>query len=236
MVNSSYDKNFCSQRVRSFLLYALLNESILFFEMIISQTFFRFIKSALFLAKQYSESQSNILIQKIEIHLPHEAILLEIKTGKNSLENHLQTQMRASSLGFASAKAGHRRIRGTCSPVTTKSKTKKSKFFPSPFLVNRVAPISVSLAFGPHSSSTTVNAATGGWPSCSTVCFTPMLFPEVLNARQGNSMHHFSSLWYDSTGYRTLTDRVQSQHSTTGRGTPSLIKNLGHCQQQQHHY
>ena len=30
-----------------------------------------------------------------------------------------------------------------------------------------------------------------------------MLFSKVLDAKQGNSMYHFSSLWYDSTGYRT---------------------------------
>ena len=34
-----------------------------------------------------------------------------------------------------------------------------------------------------------------GWPSGITLCFAPMLFPEVLNAKQGNSMYHFSSLW-----------------------------------------
>ena len=61
-----------------------------------------------------------------------------------------------------------------------------------------------------------MNATVGGWPSGSTVCFTPMLFPEVLNAKQGNSICHFSSLWFDSTGYRTPTYRVQSDHSTTG--------------------
>ena len=40
----------------------------------------------------------------------------------------------------------------------------KSTFLPSPFLVNRVAPFSVSLAFGPHSCASTVNATVGGWP------------------------------------------------------------------------
>ena len=37
----------------------------------------------------------------------------------------------------------------------------KSKFLPSLFLVNRAAPISVSLAFGPHSYASTVNATVG---------------------------------------------------------------------------
>ena len=55
-------------------------------------------------------------------------------------------------------------------------------------LVNWVAPIAVSLAFGPHSYVSTVNATVGGWPSFSNVSFTPMLFPEVLNAKQGNGM------------------------------------------------
>ena len=64
----------------------------------------------------------------------------------------------------------------------------KSKFLPSPFLVNRAAPISVSLPFGPHSCASAVNVTVGGWPSGSTVCFTPMLFPEVLNAKQGNNI------------------------------------------------
>ena len=67
----------------------------------------------------------------------------------------------------------------------------KSNFLPSPFLVNRAAPISVSSAFGPHRCVSTVNAAVEDWPSGSTVCFTPMLFPEVLNAKQGNSMTKF---------------------------------------------
>ena len=89
-----------------------------------------------------------------------------------------------------------------------------SKFLPSPFLVDRAAPISASLAVGPHSCASTVNATVGGWPSGSTVCFTPMLFPEVLNAKQGNGMYHFSSFWYDSTGYLTPTFRVQCEHST----------------------
>ena len=85
--------------------------------------------------------------------------------------------------------------------------------------MNRASPIAISLAFGPHSCASTVNATVGGWRTGNTVCFTPMLFPEVLNAKQGNSMYHFSSLWYDSTGHRTPTYRVQSDHSTTGPRT-----------------
>ena len=50
--------------------------------------------------------------------------------------------------------------------------------------MNRVVHISVSLAFGPHSCATTVNATVGGLQSGGTVCFTPMLFPKVLNAKQ----------------------------------------------------
>ena len=76
----------------------------------------------------------------------------------------------------------------------------------------------MALAFGPHNFAVTVSATVGGWPYGSTVCFTPMLFPEVLNAKQGNSMYHFSSLWCDSTGHRTPTYRVQSEHSTFGHG------------------
>ena len=36
-----------------------------------------------------------------------------------------------------------------------------------------------------------VNATVVGWPSGGNVCLTPMLFPKVLNAKQGNSMYHF---------------------------------------------
>ena len=70
----------------------------------------------------------------------------------------------------------------------------KSKFLLSPYLVTWVAPISISLAFGPHSCVGAVNATVGGWPSGTTVCFTPMLFPKTLDAKQGNSMHNFKSL------------------------------------------
>ena len=95
----------------------------------------------------------------------------------------------------------------------------KSKFLPSPFLVIRVAPISVSLAFGSHDYASTVNATIGDWPSGSTVCFTPMLFPEVQNAKQGNKLYHFSSFWYDWAKYRTPTYHVESEHFTTGPRT-----------------
>ena len=52
------------------------------------------------------------------------------------------------------------------------------------FLVNRAAPTSFSLTFGPHSCASRGNATVGGWPSGSTVCFPPMLFPKVLNVKQ----------------------------------------------------
>ena len=63
------------------------------------------------------------------------------------------------------------------------SKIHSQSSFPHHFLVNRAAPISVSLAFAPHSYASTVNAAIGSWSSSSTVKFTPMLFPKVLNAK-----------------------------------------------------
>ena len=53
--------------------------------------------------------------------------------------------------------------------------------------------MSVALAFGPHGCASAMNATVGGRPSGYTAGFTPMLFPEVLNANQGNSLHHFSS-------------------------------------------
>ena len=92
----------------------------------------------------------------------------------------------------------------------------KSKFLPSPLLVYRAAPISVSLAFGSHSCGSTVNATVGSEPSGSTVRLTPMLFPKVLNAKQGNSMYQFSSLCYDSAACRTPIYRVQSEDPTIG--------------------
>ena len=55
-------------------------------------------------------------------------------------------------------------------------------------LVNTVASIFVSLAFGRQSCPGIVNGTVGGWPSGSTMYFTPILFPEMLNAKQGNSM------------------------------------------------
>ena len=51
----------------------------------------------------------------------------------------------------------------------------------------------------------------------STVCLTPMLFPKVLNAKQGNGMYRSSSLWYGSTEYKTSTYRIKSEHSITGK-------------------
>ena len=60
--------------------------------------------------------------------------------------------------------------------------------------MNRAASISFSLARGPHSYASTVNATVGGLPSGGTVSLTPMLFPRMLNAKQGNSMHNFKSL------------------------------------------
>ena len=76
-----------------------------------------------------------------------------------------------------------------------------------------MAPISVSLAFETYSYASTVDATDGGWPSGSTVCFTPMLVPKALNAKQGNSMYHCSSLCYDSTGYQALSFGVRGENS-----------------------
>ena len=57
-----------------------------------------------------------------------------------------------------------------------------------------------------------------GWPSGNTVSFTLIFFPEVLNAKQGNSMYRFSSLCYDSTGYRAPTKRRQTNNSSPCHG------------------
>ena len=83
--------------------------------------------------------------------------------------------------------------------------TRRLKQFSYPFFANRVMLVAVSSACGTHSCPSTATSIIGGWPSGSTVCFTPMLIPEVLNGKQGNSMYHiFSSLWYESTGCRAL--------------------------------
>ena len=70
----------------------------------------------------------------------------------------------------------------------------ESKFLPSPFLVNRVMPIFVSLAFGQYSYTSTVNATVWG-DHLVAVCFTPMLFAYVLNAKQGNSIYNLSQMF-----------------------------------------
>ena len=62
---------------------------------------------------------------------------------------------------------------------TPKSRV-KAKVHSLAVLVNRAAPISISLAFGPHNLAITANATVGGWPSGSTVCFTPIFFLRVL--------------------------------------------------------
>ena len=64
-----------------------------------------------------------------------------------------------------------------CKEITITAK--KSKFLPSPFLVKRVAPVSVSLAFGLHGYTSARNDTVGGWPSGSTVFLTPMLSREI---------------------------------------------------------
>ena len=63
-----------------------------------------------------------------------------------------------------------------------------SAFILSPCSVTTTAPVSVSFAFGPHSSAGAVNATVRDWASGITVSFTLTLFPKVLNAKQGNSM------------------------------------------------
>ena len=53
----------------------------------------------------------------------------------------------------------------------------------------------VSLAFGPHICASTVKASVASWLSGITMRFTHMLFPKVLNAKQGNSMYR---IWFKS--------------------------------------
>ena len=98
----------------------------------------------------------------------------------------------------------------------------KSKLLPSPFLVNKVAPISVSLAFGPHNCVSTMHATVGGWPSGGTVWFTPMLFPNVLNSKQGNSMGNFSV-------FRTTQLGIKPRPTAYKAGTGSQTWHLIYC-------
>ena len=43
-----------------------------------------------------------------------------------------------------------------------------------------------------------MNATVGGWPSGRIACFHPMIFPRVLNAKQGDSIGHLNSMvWLD---------------------------------------
>ena len=67
----------------------------------------------------------------------------------------------------------------------------------SPFLGGAVFG---SSAAGPHHCASTVNATVEGRSSACTVSLPPTVLPKVLNAKQGNSMYDFSSLWYDSIG------------------------------------
>ena len=50
----------------------------------------------------------------------------------------------------------------SCRVLEKGTQVQKSKFLPSPFLVKRAAPVSISLAYGPHSCASTVNATVGG--------------------------------------------------------------------------
>ena len=65
--------------------------------------------------------------------------------------------------------------------------SKEFKVLPSPFLVNRAIPISVSLAFRCKHSE----RYSWGWPSGSTMYFTQMLLPILLIVKQGIRICHF---------------------------------------------
>ena len=77
---------------------------------------------------------------------------------------------------------------------------KKSQTLLSQYLVNKVATLSNFFAFQSSIVANTANATVKSWQSGHTVHFIPMLFLTVLNAKQGSSVYHFSSHWYDSTG------------------------------------
>ena len=62
-------------------------------------------------------------------------------------------------------------------------------------LIHHMVHISNSLACGPHSRASTVNATVGGWHL---VALLVLLLR--LNAKQGNSMYNSLSLWYDPIG------------------------------------
>ena len=102
----------------------------------------------------------------------------------------------------------------------------KVKVHPSPFLVNRAASISVSLAFGPHSCVSTMNATVGDWPSGSTVLLTPMLFPNMVNARQGNSIHHFQVFDLTRPGIEPRPPAYKASILPLGQ-VPQLRRSIG---------
>lgn len=60
-------------------------------------------------------------------------------------------------------------------------------------LGNRMAPISVSLAFGTRSSASKVNGTARGLSFDMTVGLAAMLFHKELNDKQGNVTYNFSS-------------------------------------------
>ena len=111
--------------------------------------------------------------------------------------------------------SGHvvRRKRKVCIPCYRQV---IAEVLPSAFLVNRAAPISISLAIGTDSYETILNAT--GWASGSTVCFSPMLFPKVLNAKQGNCIYHFLNLCYDLTGCQNRSTAYKGSIQTDRRG------------------
>ena len=47
---------------------------------------------------------------------------------------------------------------------------------------------------------------------------------KISPTKQGNSVYHFSSLWYDLTGHRTRTYRVPRENYATGRRTQSALR------------
>ena len=87
------------------------------------------------------------------------------------------------------------------------------KFLPSPFLANRAAPISVSLAF--WTTQLCKHSEYNSWGAGYLVALCISLPCSFRKCRM-LSREIACAAWYDSTGYRTPTYRVQSEHSTTG--------------------
>ena len=69
-----------------------------------------------------------------------------------------------------------------------------------------------------------VKAAVSGWSSGSFMCSTPMPFPKVLNAKQGNNLYDSSGHWCDSMGVLKQARFTAKNNQNKPISRPTLIK------------